>query len=276
MLDHFLRDRAATQRLRANPIGSHLDGFSAWLSQRGFAWTTIRQDVWALAAFGRWLHRRGRSIRNLHRHDADDFCRRRCAVHRRERDIAALRSFLAYLEAAHLIPATPQVIDRSPLAQLKDRYEAYLQRDRALSPLTITRHWFVLRRFLVERFGDGRIDLRALRSEDVTRYLLRHVPAQSRFSTDVSMLRSFLRFLWQVGDTDRDLAAAIPPIRRWRLVEVPKYLAPEVAHCSRRSIGRRRVVGATTPSCFCWRVWVCAPARSSGWSWKISTGARES
>ena len=245
MLDHFLRDRAAAQRLRANPIGSHLDGFTAWLSQRGYAWTTIRQHVWALAAFGRWLHRRGRAARNLCRRDADDFCRRRCTVHRRERDIAALRWFLDYLEAKHLIGATPLVIDRSPLAQLKDRYEGYLLRDRALSPLTITRHWFVLRRFLIERFGDGRIDLRALCAEDVSRYLLRHVPAQSRFSTHVSMLRSFLRFLWQAGDTDRDLAAAIPPIRRWRLVEVPKYLpATEVTHLlasvDRRSASGRR------------------------------------
>ena len=231
MLDHFLRDGAAAQRLRANPIGSQLDGFTAWLSQRGYAWTTIRQHVWALAAFGRWLHRRGRSARNLRRRDADDFCRRRCAAHRRERDLAALRWFLDYLEAEHLIAATPLVIDRSPLAQLKDRYEAYLQRDRALSPLTITRHWFVLRRFLVERFGDGPFVLRDLRPDDVTRYLVRHVPTQSRCSAQVSTLRSFLRFLWQAGDTDRDLAAAIPPIRRWRLVDVPKSLqAAEVAH----------------------------------------------
>jgi integrase/recombinase XerD len=231
MLDHFLSDGAAAQRLRANPIGSQLDGFTAWLSQRGYAWTTIRQHVWALAAFGRWLHRRGRSARNIRRRDAHEFCRRRCAAHRRERDIAALRWFLEYLEAAHLIVATPLVIDRSPLARLKDRYEAYLQGDRALSPLTVTRHWFVVRGFLVERFGDGPINLRALRPDDVTRYLLRHVPAQSRFSTHVSTLRSFLRFLCQAGDTDRDLAAAIPPIRRWRLVEVPKYLQrAEVTH----------------------------------------------
>src|ERR1700674_4221147 len=117
MLDHFVRDRAAAQRLRANPIGSHLDGFTAWLFHRGYAWTTIRQHVWALAAFGWWLHRRGRSVRNLRRRDADDFCRRRCAVHRHERDIAALRWFLDYLEAAHLMAATPAVINRSPLAQ---------------------------------------------------------------------------------------------------------------------------------------------------------------
>lgn len=231
MLDHFLRDRAAAQRLRANPIGSHLDAFTTRLSRRGYAWTTIRERVWALAAFGRWVQRRGLSVSDLRRSIADDFCRRRCAVHRRHRDTAALRLFLDYLEAEHLIPATPLAIDRSPLAQLKDRYKAYLQHERALSPLSVTRHWFVLRRFLVERFGDGPIDLRDLRPDDVTRYLLRHVPAQSCFSTHVSTLRVFLRFLWQAGDIDRDLAAAIPPIRRWRLVEVPKYLkAAEVAH----------------------------------------------
>lgn len=157
MLDHFLRDRAAAQRLRANPIGSNFDGFTAWLSQRGYAWTTIRQHVWALAAFGRWLHRRGRSVRWLRRRDADDFCRRPCAVPRRVRDTAALGRFLAYLEAAHLMPVPAPVIDRSPLAQLHARYAAYLQHDRALSPLSATRHGFVLRRFLVERFGDGPI-----------------------------------------------------------------------------------------------------------------------
>ena len=231
MLDHFVKHRAAAQRLRANPIGSHLDGFTAWLSQRGYAWTTIRQHVWALAAFGRWLHRRGRPVRLLRRCDVDDFCRRPCAVPRRVRDSAALGQFLAYLEAAHLMAVPAPAIDQSPLAQLHARYTAYLQRDRALSPLSATRHWFVLRRFLVERFGDGPIALRDLRPDDVTRYLLRHVPAQSRYSTQVSTLRGFLRFLWQAGDIDRDLAAAIPPIRRWRLVEVPKYLQrAEVTH----------------------------------------------
>lgn len=231
MLDHFFQECAARQRLRANPIGSHLDGFTAWASQRGYARTTIRQDVWALAAFGRWLQRRGRSIRDLRRDDGDDFCRRRCAVARRWRDTAAVRLFLDYLEVHHLLLTPPRVVDGSPMAQLKDRYAVYLHDHRALSPLSVTRHWFVLRRFLVERFGDGPIDLRGLRPDDVTRFLLRHVPVPSCGSTQVSTLRSFLRFLWQTGDTDRDLAAAIPPIRRWRLVEVPKYLqATEVAH----------------------------------------------
>ena len=95
----------------------------------------------------------------LHRRDADDFCRRACAVPRRARDSAALGQFLAYLEAAHLIAVPAPVIDRSPLAQLHARYTAYLQHNRALSPDSATRNWFVLRRFLVERFGDASPEL---------------------------------------------------------------------------------------------------------------------
>ena len=277
MLEHFLTCRAAAERLRANPIGSHLDGLTAWLSQRGYAWTTIRQHVWALAAFGRWLHRRGRSVRDLRRRDADDFCRRHCAVHRRERDIAAIRWFLDYLEAEHLIPATPLVIDRSPLAQLKDRYEAYLQRDRALSPTTVTRHWFVLRRFLVGRFGEGQSTSGQLQPDDVTRTC--SVMSPPNRATACRCRRSAASFdsCGRPGTPIAILAAAIPPIRRWRLVEVPKYLQPRRWRtCSRQWIGRRRLAGATTPYCSCWRVWVCVPARSFGWSCRISTGARGS
>ena len=123
MLEHFLKNRAAAQRLRANPIGLHLDGFTAWLSQRGFAWTTIRQHVWALAAFGRWLHRRRRSVQDLRRRDGDDFCRRRCAVPRRERDTAALAQFLTYLEAAYLIPVPDPVIGFAHAALVETVHE---------------------------------------------------------------------------------------------------------------------------------------------------------
>jgi integrase len=40
-------------------------------------------------------------------------------------------------------------------------------------------------------------------------------------------LRSFFRFLFQHGQTDGDLARAIPTVPGWRLAEVPKYLTPD-------------------------------------------------
>lgn len=230
MLDRFFTGRAALLRLRANPFGSYFDGLTAWLAERGYARASIRLHVWGVAAFGRWSHRRGRSVIPLSRRDAEAFCRRRCTRRRRERDTAALRQLVAYLEAGGFLSVSAPV-DRSPLGHLKRRYASYLEHDRALSPLSVRRHWFVVRRFLVERFGEGPIRLRDLQPDDVTQHVLRHVPVASGRTTMVSTLRSFLRFLWHTGDVPRDLAAAIPPIRWARRADVPKYLrAEEVAY----------------------------------------------
>lgn len=43
----------------------------------------------------------------------------------------------------------------------------------------------------------------------------------------VTALRSFFRFLFQVGETKTNLADAIPAIRSWRWSGVPKFLKPE-------------------------------------------------
>jgi site-specific recombinase XerD len=224
MLDDFLRDPAAARRLRANPLGPHFDSLTTHLARQGYAWNTIRERVWGLAAFGRWIQRRGLAVHDLNRQVADAYCRRRVAPNRRHRDGAVVGLLLEHLDRERVIAPVPPMRDRAPLALIRDRYAAYLRDDRAVAPVSVIRHWFIVRRFLVERFGDGRITLRDLRPEDVTRYLVRHVPAQSRVTTLVSPLRSFPRFLWQAGETDRDLAGAIPPIRRPRLGEVPKYL----------------------------------------------------
>jgi site-specific recombinase XerD len=58
-------------------------------------------------------------------------------------------------------------------------------------------------------------------------------------------LRSFFRFLFQDGQTDGDLARAIPAVPQWRLAEVPKYLEPEEVErvlraCQRDTTGGRR------------------------------------
>jgi site-specific recombinase XerD len=201
--------------------------------------------VWTLAAFGKWLKRRGLTITDLRRHAADAFLTRRAQTGCVGRsDAATLRLFLDHLEAAGIIPAASSVVAPSPLAQLKVRYEAYLRNERGLSPLTGVRHWFVLGPFLRKRFGDGPIRVRDLSPDDMIRYVLR-IPSRSSPSAqvDAGALRSFLRFLVQAGDIDRDLAAAIPPVRRWRLVDVPKYLKPDDVRCVLASCNRTTPVG---------------------------------
>jgi site-specific recombinase XerD len=61
----------------------------------------------------------------------------------------------------------------------------------------------------------------------------------------VTALRSFFRYLFQHGQTESDLARAIPTVPEWRLAEVPKFLKPEeverVVHaCQRDTAVARR------------------------------------
>jgi site-specific recombinase XerD len=247
MVDHFLRDDAAVQRMRASPLGAQLDSFAAVLSALGYARASIRDRLWTVAALGRWLKRRGLSATDLTRDAAASFLRRCASRSRVHRGAAAtVRLFLEHLERQAVIPASPRH-DPTPIQALQARYEGYLRNDRGLSPVTGPRHRCVLRRFLHACFGDGPIDLRTLTAADVTRYVVAQTPTRSPASAQLhaSTLRSFLRFLWQAGEIASDLTAAIPPVRRWRLVNVPKYLAPDdvtrVLHaCDRTTpVGRR-------------------------------------
>ncbi len=219
----------------------------ARLCELGYARASIRDRLWTLAALGKWLQRRGLAVADLRRDHTASFLRRRRPRRRiRRGDAATLRLFLEHLERQGIIPASPP-IDPTPIRALKARYEAHLRHARGLSPVTGPRHWFLVRRFLHERFGGGPIDLRALTADDVTRYVLDQIPSRAPASAQLhaSPLRSFLRFLWQAGEVTCDLARAIPPVRRWRLVDVPKYLTPadvtRLLHaCDRTSaVGRR-------------------------------------
>jgi site-specific recombinase XerD len=278
MLDHFLRDDAAVQRMRASPLGAQLDSFAAVLSALGYARASIRDRLWTVAAFGRWLKRRGLSATGLTRDAAAAFLRRPASRNRVHRGAAAtLRLFFEHLEQQGLIPASP-CHDPTPMQALQARYEAYLRNDRGLSPVTGPRHRCVLRRFLHSCFGDGPIDVRALTAADVTRYVVAQTPTRSPASAQLhaSTLRSFLRFLWQAGDLASDLTAAIPPVRRWRLVDVPKYLPPGDVTRVLRACDRTTSVGAITPSCCCSLVSDCGAVKSCGSSWMTSIGMRVS
>lgn len=257
MVERFFKG-AALRRLTVNPLGCHLDSFSTVVAQRGYARATIRSQLWLLADLGRWLRRKGLSVRDVRSSVIDAFLRRRRrASGLRRGDEATLRRFVEHLQTEGVIAALRPVIDRTALGRLHGRYDEYLRKQRGLSPSTVYRNGFVVRRFLSQRFGDGPIRLRQLRPEDVTHFLLRH---PSRCTPTVSLygsaLRSFFRFLFQQGATTRDLSVAVPMVRRWRLVDVPKYLEPaDVEHVVRpHRVGRppqlRRpaLAGAPRPS----------------------------
>lgn len=246
MLKEFVKNGTLGARLRASLLAPYLDSFVALVSQLGYARATIQTQLGLLADVGRSLRRGALAVSDLD-DVGDRLLRKRVkAGGIRRGDAKTLRLFLDHLRAEGVLRPPAPAVDTSPVAILKTRYETYLRRERGLSPVTGGRYWWVLRRFLRERFGDGLIRLSELTPDDITQFLLRR-HAQCRtpkvVQLHVTALRSFLRFLFLEGDLDRDLSAIVPMVRSWRLVDVPKFLKAADVDRLLQSCNRTSVVG---------------------------------
>jgi site-specific recombinase XerD len=223
MLENFLWDRATIDRLRGCLFGPHLDSFIATLARSGYARETVQKRRRLLNAFDRWLGQRGLVLSDLNEAVADLFLEeRRAGGHLGHGDPQAVRHFLDHLRGSGIVRSPEPVRDESPLAIVGRQYEDYLKKERGLSPVTIAHHWQFARRLLVERFRDGPIRVRDLTAGDISRFLLRHArwgsPAMAKMM--VTALRSFFRFLFLSGQSESDLAGAVPTVPQWRSAEL--------------------------------------------------------
>ena len=235
MLDQLFKDASAVERWRLGLLGPHLDLFTQTLSDLGYTRASIRQWLAVLRDLERWLESNGLSVSDLEESLLERFLDGRKGRRQREgkaryRTVGARTAYflLDHLRQQGVVTEAKPLVDRSPLSLLYRRYEGHLRRTRGLSPTTPRGYWYVLRRFLLERFGDGPTQLHELTPDDVSSFLLRHArsstPAHAKFM--VTALRSFFRFLFQEGETDTNLAGAVPMVRSWRLSGVPKYMEP--------------------------------------------------
>jgi site-specific recombinase XerD len=248
MLKQSLPNRADTELHGGGLFAPHLDSFVATLGKLGYANSTVRQRLRLLRDLARWLRRQSLALAHLQEQLANQFLEERQRTGRlRKGEASTVRHFLEHLRQMGAIPSPEPQVDESPLATLRRQYANYLEKERGLAAVTVARYWPFIERFVVERFGDGPICVRELAPDDIARFLLRHArsssPKVARLM--VTALRSFLRFLFQHGQTESDLTGAVPTVPEWRLAELPKYLTPEeverVVHaCQRDSPVARR------------------------------------
>jgi len=141
---------------------------------------------------------------------------------------------LARRFAEHLIdigvaqPAPLTEVQIARAALLAD-YEAYLIKQRGLSPRTI---YHVLRfadRFLDYRFGIAMIDLTELHAGDVIGFVQHLLTGKHphRDKTAATHLRTFFQYLFWRGATATNLALSIPKAtKRWD-ARLPRHLSPD-------------------------------------------------
>jgi site-specific recombinase XerD len=225
--------------------------FGAVLAEQGYAESTAREQVRLAAALGRWLEREDLSLANVGEQLLVRFLQHRQGRGRRSRsNRAALSRLLAVLREAGVVrlpAANPDAEgDWTPAARIACEFSRYLREERGLSTATLANYLPAIRHLLARRFKGGPVEFDKLRPEDVTGFIVHESRvAPRRTQVTVPALRGFLRWLYQQGDTDTDLAGCVPAVATWRLAALPKSIPPEqverlLRRCARDSeVGRR-------------------------------------
>lgn len=215
-------------RRKAGLLWPQVDGYRAWLEQRGYTPGTVRNMLKDLGQVGLWLSAEGIELAQLDdaRVAAFLFARRETG-HRRVPGARGMVPLLTYLREMGLAPA--EASSTAPLDLLLVQYRRWMVQERNLAPATVLRYENAARRFLSEQASlDGVFEPAGLTGADVNAFLLRECGRVSAGSAKgrVAELRSILRFFYLQGITPLRLGTAVPPVGGWRLATLPPRMAP--------------------------------------------------
>jgi integrase/recombinase XerD len=219
---------------------AELQTFTASLFEQGYADMTVRVKVKLILSFGRWLNRNRLAVKDLAEPLVEAFLKRKRRM--RKGDLRTLQQFLEHLRRRNVVPPRSLLCDKSPLAHILNRYEAYLRTERGLVAHTIEEYQCFVRTFLQDRFRGRPLFLKALRASDISDFILRHTPSK-RAQLMATAFRSFFRFLLEKGELQADLAASVPAVANWRQSTVPKYLTSKEVELVLKACDRRTAVG---------------------------------
>ncbi len=223
MLESCFRNLVAAKRFPETFVGQ-LQRFTTSLIGQGYADRTVRQKLRVLTNFGQWLGRNDLAVTKLGEQLLEAFLKHRKRV--QSGDPTTLQQFLDHLRMHNLVRARNLPRDRSPLTRVLKEYEKHLSLEGGLVAQTILQYQRFVRKFLLERFRGGPFLLRTTKASDISDFVLRHAPSMSVPTAQAmtTAFRSFFRFLFQKGELQADLAAAVPTVANWRLSTVPKDL----------------------------------------------------
>jgi len=227
----------------------HIEAFLEHLRTAGYVDSTRRKKQRILTAFARWMKGETIALALLDESAIGTFVNRSaCAPAARVQfELAVLRLLLTYLRSKAIVRlAVP--VDDSSIDRISGRYADYLRQDRGLAENSVHVYAPFIRDFLrSQKSCDGGFVLPDAFDATTIR---NHLLARSKGRSGEYMrlmavaLRSFCRFLFLRGDAPRDLASAVPTVRKWRQSSVPTFLTPEqeetILACTDRSSPRGR------------------------------------
>jgi integrase/recombinase XerD len=246
-MKYTINDKVVLSRAPEGPLADHLGSFTEWVSEQGYAASSLWQRVHLAACFSRWLGKQGIRLRSISSaHPAHYLRYRGRRVRPTRSDIAALRHLLDFLRRKRLIPAATEPSRQvTPVERCLHEYERYLRQERALANATIPNYLRFSQSFLSDRFVKGEIRLGRLRPHDIVSFVEREAPHLSlkRAKLLTTALRSFLQYARYRGDIKLDLAAAVPTVANWSMTSIPRAIPLAQVDQLLASIDRHSAIG---------------------------------
>ena len=227
----------------AGPLAHYIDAFSVWLSEQGFQRRSVGPQIRLVAKFSGWLKADVVDPTELADEQAERFLR---LMEPRKSTRAGgrlcLRRLMAYLRFAGVINEQPPApaVEVTPIQRVVIAFEQHLRQAQGLSRATCVQYVPFAEQFLVERFGNGPVELCELRAVDVMGFIQRQAArlSQARAKSATIALRSFLRDLRVRGDIALDLAASVPTVPNWSMTGIPRAIAADDLHAVLQSCRR--------------------------------------
>ena len=239
------------KRMRSAPLGKLLEGFCNWLLEHGFSRWTIRMHLGNVSHLNEHL---GDGFReNLSSTDVTGFfkayplrCRNRGALEEHVRRVRhSINRFLDYLRDSGLLDPS---FGKEIYQPLMDAYLKWMRDYQHASEGTVGLRCHSITQFL-EWLGPKAMPegLLKLSSDRIEGFFISYAQSMGRSArrSMQSALRTFLRFCLHQGYIEQSLEYAVPTLRTYKLVTVPRGLtdtqAQQILRCIKCNshVGRR-------------------------------------
>jgi site-specific recombinase XerD len=235
------------QRARFGSLSPYVKPYITLVLNQGYKPTTIVGQMRLIARLNRWLLRMGYELGELDERILEQFTK--CEEKKRRTTAAGnsvtLRRLLGVLRDARVAPPAEKSVQRTAVHCLTERYQRHLLDDQGLAESTVVNYTWHVQKFLSEQFGVGAVHLSSLQARDAITFIRRTARDHSSRHAQllVAALRSFFRFLHYQGETETDLAPALPNVANWALSSLPKYISAGAVQRVLDECDRQTVVG---------------------------------
>lgn len=233
--------------LAKGPLAPHVDAYKQYLTDRGYAATTFANCIRCVAHFAQWVHGRRLPIRRIDEAVVAEFlddhlprCRCTGPVHRDRRNLsAALGHLLTVLRDQGAV--VPPTVSTTPVNEELRRYDEHMDHVRGLALKTRDIALRIVSRLLASRFGDGAVNIAAIKPDHVRRFFAQQAKLYSKpanAGTVVATLRGYFRYRASLGDAVHGLIGVLSYPANWQLSSLPKTLTAEEVEQLISSLGK--------------------------------------